>query len=112
MSLPAATRENPACGACGRETEFDGDDFACYECQLTFDPSYLEASFLDPEQPVCGEPCSNYWHTDEAKLRPGHHYVCATCELPKGHGSEHWTDCQVVPVSPGSGTDAPEGIEQ
>lgn len=91
--LPDAVVQNPACGACGAETAFHGDHFACEDCQLNFHLDDYSASFLDPASEPCGVPCDNSWHGDHM-IRQGLRYDCGTCELPAGHRSLHWTSCQ------------------
>ncbi|OFB37950.1 hypothetical protein BA059_16770 [Mycolicibacterium sp. (ex Dasyatis americana)] len=94
MSLPNAERQPPACGACGGDTYYD-DGFVCEDCQLFFDRDSLEASFIDPGAKVCGAACDNTWHGDH-KIKPGTGFQCGTCQLPAGHTSLHWRDCQTV----------------
>ena len=94
MSLPDAVPKSPSCGACGAETSWD-DGPVCYECQLVFDPTTMEAEFLDADAVACRTPCGNYWH-DDNKIRPGWGYQCSTCQLPEGHTSDHWTDCEPI----------------
>ncbi len=100
MSLPNAEQQTPACGACGADTDWDGDDWACYDCLIYFNPDTLEASFLDPDGAAraCGHPCDNTWHGDH-KIKPGHGFECGTCELPAGHTSPHWFGCQPVRIT-------------
>lgn len=93
--LPPATPQSPECGVCWRNTEGGDDCWACYDCGLAFDPDTFEASFLDPDRPVCGAACDNTWHGDN-RLRQGWGHRCGTCLLPAGHSSLHWTDCQLV----------------
>lgn len=92
MALPDAEPLAPACGACGAETTWE-DQPICVDCQLMFDPVSLAAEFIDPDVPACGVICDNTWHGDH-KIRPGTGYRCGTCQLPTGHDSEHWTDCE------------------
>jgi hypothetical protein len=93
-NLPPAEPQNPSCGACGAETDFDGDSFVCQECQLSFDPNDLTAEYLDPETAPCSYACDNFWHL------PGqatvHGFDCEPCALPAGHTSLHWTACEAV----------------
>jgi hypothetical protein len=91
--LPCAVQQDPACGACGRETVDNGDGFTCVDCQLSFDTYDLSPSFLDPEAAPCGAPCDNSWHSDH-RIRQGLRFDCGTCQLPAGHKSFHWTGCQ------------------
>lgn len=97
MALPEAITRNPACGVCGTDTKFDGDEFVCHDCGIYFDPETLAAEFLDSEAAVCGEPCDNQWHGDH-KIWNGVGHQCGTCELPAGHNSLHWTDCKPIPI--------------
>lgn len=92
-ALPEASVQNPACGACHGETHFDGDNFYCEDCQLSFDCDDLSASFLDPEAEPCGYGCDNLWH-DDHKIKQGVGFDCGICKLPTGHTSMHWTGCQ------------------
>lgn len=101
-ALPDAVQQSPACGTCGSETTFDGDDFICEDCQLYFDPDDLSASFLDAEAEACGAPCDNGWHGDH-KIQQGKGYDCGTCKLPTGHKNFHWTGCQSKTLSGGGG---------
>lgn len=96
--LPAATQQNPACGACRGETRDEGDQFVCDDCQLAYDTILLEPSFIDPTAKVCGAPCDNSWHGDN-KIRAGIGYRCGTCRLPEGHSPLHWTGCEQVPLA-------------
>lgn len=91
--LPDAQPQHPACGVCQGETCFDGDQFYCEDCQLSFTADNLTASFLDDRAKPCGEPCVNAWHGDN-KIRQGLGFDCGTCRLPTGHMSMHWTGCQ------------------
>jgi hypothetical protein len=91
MSLPSCTIQYPACGACGDDTDHDGDGFYCDDCGLDYgdgDES-SPATFRDEEQPPCGKPCDNGWHKPEAL-----DLICSPCELPKDHNSMCWTDCK------------------
>lgn len=99
MSLPNATFQRPACGACQGDTEaYDDDWFICHDCGLSFDGITLAASFTNPDTPVCGAACDNWWHGDH-RIRPGQGFDCGTCELPSGHHSTfHWTGCQSISV--------------
>ncbi|MDH6199221.1 hypothetical protein M2272_005889 [Mycobacterium frederiksbergense] len=97
MALPNAEHQCPACGACGGETCYD-DGFVCEDCQLFFNRDSLEASFLDPGDKECREPCDNKWHGDHL-IKPGWKFQCGTCELPAGHKSLHFYDCQPVKVA-------------
>lgn len=98
MSLPDAKEQNPACGCCGDETQSDGDGFTCEDCQLWFSYGDLTASFLNPETPVCGDACDNSWHGDN-KIWPGKGHNCGTCQLPVGHTSFHWRNCQTIDLT-------------
>lgn len=106
-ALPDAVQQHPACGVCGVETDADGDDFVCRDCQLVFDHDDLSASFLNPETPACGAPCDNTWHGDNL-ITPGIGYDCGDCKLPSGHQSLHWTGCRskTLPVMPKAGQHA------
>jgi hypothetical protein len=94
--LPRASPQSPACGVCGGETYDDVDRYVCQSCRLSFDAGTFEASFLNPGDPVCGEPCRNQWHGD-GLIYPGLKYRCGVCLLPAGHESFHWTGCEVSP---------------
>ena len=92
--LPNAVQQNPACGSCGGETDFDGDRFNCPECGLIYCLDDLSASFANPDTPACGAKCDNYWHGDH-KIKAGHGFDCGTCRLPSGHAAtSHWTGCR------------------
>jgi hypothetical protein len=93
VSLPTCKVQNPACGACGMDTDFDGDSFACYDCGLNYfeGDDYTEAEFLE-EVSACGVECSNGWHKT-----PSFDLACEPCKLPKGHKSMCWTDCKDKP---------------
>lgn len=95
--LPSAVVQNPACGACGLETTFDGDRFVCEACQLGFARDDCRAFFLDPDIEPCGVPCDNRWHGDHL-IKRGTGYDCNSCKLPAGHQSLHWTGCQTRPA--------------
>ncbi len=99
-ALPDAVQQNPACGACGSETHFDGDTFVCDDCQLCFEAIGLAASFVNPDTEPCAAPCDNYWHGDHL-IEKGVGYDCGTCKLPTGHPSKfHWTGCESKPLNP------------
>lgn len=101
MSLPHAEHQYPSCGACGGDTDRDGDDYYCDDCGLTFVGNDLTPEFRDPDDSVCGVPCGNTWHRPGA-LWKGTTFDCGTCELPKGHASPfHWTDCKTRPTTSG-----------
>lgn len=91
-TLPAATQQNPACGACQEETRDDADQYVCDHCGLAFDMETLEAEFLDPASETCSAACDNLWHGDN-KLYPGIGFECHPCQLPTGHNLGHWTAC-------------------
>lgn len=97
--LPGAESSNPDCGACGSETDFDGDDFVCEGCGIYFSPTTMAASFLDEDAPACGAPCDNSWHRTDA-IKPGMSFECRACPLPTGHSSLHWTGCEAVLAAP------------
>lgn len=104
-SLPAAVVANPGCGACGSETRFDGDRFACEDCGIGFDPNDPEgrpAEFLDDEASACLAQCENWWHGHD-RIKRGCSYRCGRCALPSGHESFHWTNCAPIPT-PKEGT--------
>jgi hypothetical protein len=94
-ALPDAEAQYPRCGACGRETDYDGDNFCCYDCGLGFDTDDMTAFYLDPDLDACGHPCDNTWHRPDA-IEVGRGYECQPCALPRGHKSVHWTACEVV----------------
>jgi len=100
-ALPNAENQNPSCGCCIGETRFTDDAFECDDCLLTFDPLALTASFTDPETPVCGYECDNWWHGDH-KIKRGQGYRCGTCALPAGHTSFHWTGCKPIVIAGGA----------
>lgn len=86
--LPSCIIQYPACGACGSDTEHDGDSFYCDDCGLDFGPDDSEpATFRDEEQPACGKECRNNWH----KV---YELTCEECKLPEGHKSDCWTGCK------------------
>ncbi|AXH50524.1 hypothetical protein SEA_RUTHY_61 [Gordonia phage Ruthy] len=102
MTLPSADHQAPACGACHGETSFDGDDFVCYDCHLAFGKDTLDVRFLDPDAEVCGAPCANTWHDDNA-ITVGQGFNCHPCQLPKGHDHPawfHWTGCEPITLTP------------
>lgn len=88
----------PTCGACGDETDWDGDSFVCYTCGLDYGDGKdgTPASYIDPSARRCGRPCGRKWHKQLVQIS-----TCGTCVLPNGHGDECYTDCQVVPATPG-----------
>ena len=90
--LPDATYPHPTCGTCGSETVLECGTFFCYECDLTFDPDDLTATYRDPAAEACSHPCENTWHQPHA-IKQGHGYDCQPCALPAGHESLHWTGC-------------------
>lgn len=99
MSLPKCAVQHPACGACGDDTEHDGDSFYCDGCDLDYGngDDGNEAQFRDEELPECGKPCDNGWHDAEHL-----DLECTPCKLPAGHRNWHWTDCQFkTPETPG-----------
>lgn len=104
MSLPSAEHQPPSCGACGGDTDYDGDEYYCDDCDLGFDEQTLEASFRDPDAEVCGHPCDSKWHKDNA-ITVGQGFKCNSCQLPKGHdnggGWFHWTDCERITLAGG-----------
>lgn len=95
--LPTCTIQSPACGACGLETHHDGDSFYCDDCGLDYGNGDESgpATFRDEEAQPCGEPCDNFWHKDD-NLGKGWTFACTPCPLPKGHTSDHWTNCKVA----------------
>lgn len=90
--LPDAEPQNPSCGACYGDTDFDGDDFVCEDCQLAFSPRDFHAFFLDPDAEKCGKTCENPWHGPD-KIKPGIEFNCGPCQLPTGHKSDCWNGC-------------------
>ncbi|MBN7567095.1 hypothetical protein ACM0AZ_25015 [Mycobacteroides abscessus subsp. massiliense] len=98
IGLPAASVQNPACGACVGETTYGGDKFICEDCQLGFSRDDFAASSLDPDAEPCGAPCDNFWHGDH-KIKQGYGYDCSPCKLPTGHTSLHWTGCEPRPAA-------------
>lgn len=91
MSLPVCAVQYPSCGACGGETEHDGDSFYCDDCQLDYGngDDGNEAQFRDEEILPCGKPCDNTWHG------PKHFDLeCTPCRLPATHTDMCWTDCK------------------
>ncbi|KIU17891.1 hypothetical protein [Mycolicibacterium llatzerense] len=97
-ALPDAELQYPVCGACGADTDYDGDTFSCDDCQLQFDRDDLTASFLDEDAAVCGAACDNKWHGANM-IKPGVRFECGTCLLPSGHKSDHWTHCRTFAES-------------
>lgn len=96
-NLPYCRAQNPACGACGSDTDFDGDVFVCWGCCLNYGDGEDEtvAEFLDEETAACNIPCSNFWHGDNM-IAKGGGYDCNPCALPNGHENMHWTNCQPI----------------
>lgn len=92
MTLPSAEWQYPSCGSCYGDTQYEDGFYDCHDCGLTFDQEDLSAEFTDPDAPPCGNPCDNIWHNSR-DLGP---YDCKPCVLPKGHTSDHWTDCRPV----------------
>ncbi|UXE05419.1 hypothetical protein SEA_RENNA12_68 [Arthrobacter phage Renna12] len=88
--LPSCIVQSPACGACGSDTEHDGDSFVCFDCGLNYGEGREDepATFLDEELPACGKACDNSWH-------PTLGLTCGECKLPEGHKSDCWTDCKL-----------------
>ena len=97
-TLPDAELQNPACGVCEREIRcYSRDEMVCEHCQLAFDDK-LAASFLNPNDPVCGVSCDNSWHGPH-RIKRGHGYECGTCQLPASHeGGLHWTGCRQTEI--------------
>lgn len=95
--LPACRVQNPSCGACGSETTYDDEVFACTGCGLSYGngEDHTPAAFLDEEASPCNQACDNFWHGPH-KITPGEGYECTPCALPKGHENMHWTNCQPV----------------
>ena len=94
LTLPLARRQLPVCGACGGDTIDHRGDYLCDDCDLIFDGAKLIPRFTDPQTPVCGVACTNWWHSPGA-ITPGRGFDCGTCLLPQGHQSPfHWTGCR------------------
>ena len=91
--LPRCGFQYPSCGACGAETDHDGDSFYCDPCGLDYGYGVdgAEAVFLVEDTPPCGKPCSDTWHRASSSL--GARYECRACALPAGHRSPCWTNC-------------------
>lgn len=94
--LPSAENQAPACGACGGETSFEDDYFACYDCCLAFTADdHMTASYLDESSEPCGDPCSNVWH-EQHNIKPGLTFTCSPCVLPREHETHplsHYRPC-------------------
>ena len=90
MQLPSCTVQSPACGACGMETDHDGNSFYCDDCGLDYGDGdeRIPATYREEDALACGNPCDNYWHGAHGFKE------CRPCTLPKGHISMHWTPCQ------------------
>lgn len=93
--LPEASPSNPECGACGDETEFDGDDFTCDDCGLWFNTSTMRPSLADPDAPACGASCDHDAEDREMAARRLYAYQCEPCALSEGHASPHWNGCRL-----------------
>ena len=89
MTLPTCTVQYPSCGACGGDTDYDGDSFYCEGCQLDYGDGEdgTVATFLDEGTPACGKPCTNEWHRTVTPRD------CRPCQLPNTHTGHHWTGC-------------------
>ena len=84
----------PRCGACGGDTSYyNGGGWTCDDCLLVFSDATLDAERLDPDSPICGKPCDNWWH-GAGRIRPDRSYECGTCQLSEGHTSDCWTGCE------------------
>ena len=96
-NLPTCSIHNPTCGACGAETEHDGDTYYCDVCDLDYgDGAETTATYRDEDAPPCGAPCANYWHGPDL-IRAGWAYECQPCPLPATHEEGgHWHPCQPV----------------
>ena len=95
VKLPTCSVHYPACGACGGETDHDGDTYYCDPCGLDYGDGADDttATYRAPDADPCGAPCSNAWHGSR-DLGP---YDCTPCQLPTGHKSPHWTACRPSP---------------
>lgn len=98
LKLPGCSVSHPACGACGKETDHDGDSFYCDECNLDYGDGGEDSTptYRDEEAEPCAEPCDNTWHHKPGAIRPEWSYACAPCSLPEGHTSDHWTPCEIL----------------
>lgn len=94
--LPACSIQYPSCGACGQDTDHDGDTFYCNDCGLDYGngEDQTEAEFRDEDAEPCAQACDNYWHGAD-KIREGWTYDCLPCPLPAGHTSDHWNPCDM-----------------
>lgn len=99
VRLPSAEAAYPTCGACQSETYHAGDSLRCEPCRLSFDPTTLEASRDDEDEPTCDAPCDNTWHGPDL-IKEGWSYSCTPCQLTLGHESPHWTACRPEPTEP------------
>lgn len=99
-NLPVCRVQNPTCGACGGETEWDDDGLACFDCGLDYGDGsdYTEATFLDEDAKSCAVLCTNYWHEPHRIVR-GKGYECRPCALPEGHKSDHWSECELIDIT-------------
>lgn len=95
LRLPSCAVQSPACGACGADTEHDGDSFVCYDCGLNYGEGRedVPAEYIDEELEPCGRECDNYWHKEG---RLGVVMACEPCKLPAGHKPDCWTDCEAA----------------
>ena len=96
-NLPYCSISYPTCGACGEETECEGDSFYCEPCGLDYGDGRdgTAATYIDPEAAPCCLPCDEPWHRTPRELG-GVPYKCTPCLLPQGHEYEHWTNCQPI----------------
>ena len=95
VTLPTCSVRYPTCGACGCETDHDGDTYYCDLCGFDYGDGADDttATYRAPDADPCGEPCSNSWHGSR-DLGP---YDCTPCQLPAGHKAAHWTACRPSP---------------
>ena len=94
--LPTCSVRYPACGACGSETDYDGDSLYCDPCGLDYGDgteSKPATYYHTADAKPCGARCRNPWHGSPS-LGP---YDCTPCQLPAGHKAAHWTACRPSP---------------
>ena len=82
--LPDAELDNPNCGVCYSQTDDTGDSYICHDCGITYSHLTLAPNLADPDQPACGKPCTNEWHTSNP-THPGYRWKCYPCALPINH---------------------------
>ena len=95
VTLPTCSFHHPTCGACGTETDYDGDSYFCDLCDLDYGDGTDDttATYYTPDAKPCGARCRNPWHGSPS-LGP---YDCTPCQLPAGHKAAHWSACRPSP---------------